>query len=1047
MPKGWRKTLVWSVSLFITYTLLGFLVLPLCIWLFGPKQITRQLDRPAAIRSVRINPFTFSLNIRGLAIQDKDGERFASWEEFYANFQLSSFFGKPWVFKEIRLRDPFVRAQMNKDYSFNFSDLLKKFSSNSTAPKAKSKPLFLEVEKLSILAARASLTDMTPRVPFHRLVGPIELTVTRFRTDPLSENPYSFSGTTDSGERFAWNGSFSLDPVRSFGELSLEGVSIPKYAALYQDLSRFDIASGTVSLQSAYSIALTPTHALASVTNASFLLKGLKLVERSNANDLVRLDTFRVTGVSANLASRHAQVGEVLIDGGRINVIRDQSERINLIEAAQPAEGLTNAPGGVLVLLQAATNAFAAFLSSTNLWSATLHQLDITNCEAHIQDLANRRPVKLDLEQISVSGRELSNLPGAKQDVSLALLCNTNGSVRIDSNIQMEPPTATVNLAVHDLELSPLDPYLESFVDVFILNSKLTVDGRLELKSRENNLPEVTFQGDARMDDFNTVDGLMSEDLVKWQSLQLSGMTAGLQPPSVGIKNMSIIEPIARVAIQTNRAINVLSALRLTETNEVATLPAPADAPPAKANSGGMRQKFGGFLSKLLAGNTNLAAGGTRPKITVDTLSISNAGMKFFDRSTVPQVAFGIKELEGTINGLSSDELGQADLNLKGMFDRGGQFEVTGKINPLTKDSPTDLKVALQGLDLLPSSPYAARFLGHRIDNGKLGLQVAYTVSQKQLKARNVVTIDRLTLGQKVDSPDATHLPVKLAVALLKDRNGKIELDVPIDGNLDDPNFHYGKVVTHVLVNTITKLVTSPFSVLGAVFGGKGEEVSFQDFDPGSAELKASQADKLEALLNGLSERPGLQLEIEGSSDPAVDAQGLRREKLRKDFQAKKWAALKKSEQAQTSATQVTLSEEEFAAFVKETYRAMAQTNTALADTSGTGSATESKTTDKPIRGSKATASRDLAETKGATSLLSRPTTRAEVPTTDIERAVLETVSVTEQDLNQLASERALRTQQRIVDSGKLEASRITVKAPDPASSSPRASRVYFHLQ
>src|SRR5579859_1027694 len=215
VPSKRRRLLVWGLSLFLAYTVTGFLILPLVIRAVAARQLGKQLDRPVRIEKVRLNPFVLSLSVRGLLVQDKDGEPFLSWDEFYANFQLSSFFRKPWVFKEVRLVQPFARAQMNKDYTLNFSDLLKKFSAPSITPKPASKPLFLEVERLSIAGARASITDLTPRVPFHRIIGPVQVTLTKFHTDPASENPYSFSGTTDSGERFAWSGQFSLDPLLS----------------------------------------------------------------------------------------------------------------------------------------------------------------------------------------------------------------------------------------------------------------------------------------------------------------------------------------------------------------------------------------------------------------------------------------------------------------------------------------------------------------------------------------------------------------------------------------------------------------------------------------------------------------------------------------------------------------------------------------------------------------------------------------------------------------------------------------------------------------
>src|SRR5271170_6065446 len=249
-----RKLVVWSLALLVAYTVTGFLILPPIIRSVAAKQLTKQLDREVSIQKVKLNPFVLSATVDGLLIKDKDGQPFVSWDEVYVNFQLSSFFGKAWVFKEISTTKPFVRAQMNKDGTFNFSDLIAKFSTNapSAAPQQPSKPLVLHIDRLHIGGASAAVTDLTMRRPFTRIIGPLDVTLENFRTDPDNKNPYSFAGTTDAGETFSWSGYFYLDPLRSQGELSLDKISLNKYAPLYQDFVRFKIRDGSIGLHANY---------------------------------------------------------------------------------------------------------------------------------------------------------------------------------------------------------------------------------------------------------------------------------------------------------------------------------------------------------------------------------------------------------------------------------------------------------------------------------------------------------------------------------------------------------------------------------------------------------------------------------------------------------------------------------------------------------------------------------------------------------------------------------------------------------------------------
>src|SRR6266542_53966 len=267
-PRG-RRLRFWIPGLVLGYTILGFFILPPIIRAVAVKQLSRQLDREVSIRKVKVNPYVLSATVRGLMIKDKDQQPFVSWDEVYVNFQLRSFFGHPWVFKEISVTNPYVRVQMNKDYTLNFSDLIAKFSTNAP-PKTPSRPLALRIDRLHVAGASSSFLDLTPRTPFARVVGPLSVTLMNFRTDPDNKNPYSFTGTTDAGEKFAWSGYFYLDPIRSQGEFALENISLNKYAPLYQDLVRFEIRDGVADLRSTYRFELSATNRVAIVTNTSF---------------------------------------------------------------------------------------------------------------------------------------------------------------------------------------------------------------------------------------------------------------------------------------------------------------------------------------------------------------------------------------------------------------------------------------------------------------------------------------------------------------------------------------------------------------------------------------------------------------------------------------------------------------------------------------------------------------------------------------------------------------------------------------------------------
>ena len=1042
-----RKLLFWALGLLLFYTVTGFLILPPIIRAVAVKQLSKQLDREVSIQKVRLNPFVLSTTVRGLLIKDKDGESFVSWDEVYVNFQLSSFLGHPWVFKEISVTGPFARVQMNQDGTFNFSDLITKFSTNAPAapPKEPAKPIALWIGRLQITNATASVTDLTHRMPFKRLVGPLNFTLEHFETNPNNENPHVFTGTTDAGEKISWNGFFYLDPLRSWGELTLNNFTLNKYAPLYQDRVPFEIRDGTVGVHVEYRLELGPTNRVMVVTNTAFALRNFKLAEPGSDNNLVELSHFAVTGVNVDAVARQAEIGCVSADGGRLFLLRSGNNSTNAAEPSSPAETATNAPGGIPALLGSVTNAVALLLHSTNLWTGTICDVEFTNCAFHLEDRTASRPARLDLDGIALSVKNISNVPNTNLTVGLSLRWNTNGTIKTDVAVTFSPLTADVQLALDRLDLGTLDPYLESKLNLFIPDSQLGLHGQIQLRTPDGQLPEVSFRGDTWLDGFRTVDGVLGEDLLKWSSVRVSGIEANLNPQTVTIKEIALDNVTARLVIETNHTINLLAALSPAGANAPVDTNAPATTNATKAATVAQNPGVPG---------TNATASAALPPISIGTIVISNAATSFTDRSVTPNVNLAVLEAGGTIAGLSSSQLQHADIDLSAKVDGVGPVAISGTINPFSGTETNDLKITVKDVDLIPTSPYSGKFAGYRIVQGKLNLDLAYNLVGRKLESKNVITLDRFTFGEKVNSPDATHLPVRLAIAILKDRNGQILLDVPIEGSLDDPQFRIGKVVMHTILNLLEKVATSPFSLLGAAFGGGGEELSYQDFAPGNAVLLPANEQKLDSLVKGLYERPGLQLEIAGSIDPEADRDGLRRTSLDKQIRTRQWQSLRKAERATTTPGQLVLTPEQYAAWVKKLYgealdkgvinAAFIAANTNLIAIAAQIPSRSDKTEKGAtilMKGSPTTA----PKSSKAAAISNQPKPAA--PTNPMEALLLASIPVTDNDLEALASDRAKAVRAYLLQTGKVEAARLFLAENQTGGVRSDGSRVYLQFR
>jgi hypothetical protein len=1065
-PQKRRKILRWIAGLLLFYTVFGFLILPPIVRSVAVKQLAKQLDREVSIEKIKINPYALSTSIRGLLIKDKDGQPFVSWDEVYVNLESASFFGHAWIFKEVSTTNTYVRVQMNKDSSLNFSDLIAKFSTNTSAtPPLPSAPLALRIERLHIARASASFTDLTPRTPFKRVIGPLDITLDNFRTDPDNKNPYSFSGTTDGGEKISWSGYFYLDPIRSQGELALENISLNKYAPLYQDFLRFQIRDGVVDLRSAYRFELNASNRVIIATNASLALHSFKLAEPDKDANIVELPEFSVTGVSVDAVARRGEIASISGSGAKLTLLRDTNAAINVVELSKPPDTAGRAPGGIMLLLRSVTNIVAQLLDSTNAAVGTIREVHFQNGALSLTDLVNSRPVTLNLDQISFTATNISNVPGTNLTATLALRWNTNGTVRADVSASFLPPTADIDLALDKVELHQFGPYLESKLNLLIIDSKLGLNGHVSLRTPKDGLPQVTFTGDEWLDDLSTVDGVFGEELLKWGSVRISGIDANLNPQTVAIKEIAVDDAYARIIIETNRTINLLAALRMVDTN--APVETPKDeSPKARSSRGNEAQTEKGKSRNKSEPPHVVSYTNSLPKISITTIVVSNAQIRFTDRSMTPNVNLSIQQAGGTIAGLSTEQLQHADVNLHAKVDNVGPVEITGAINPFDEHSTNEIKITVKDVDLTPASPYSGKFAGYRIAKGKLNLALAYHLQGRNLKSENLITLDQFTFGEKVDSPDATKLPVRLGVAILKDRNGKITLDVPVEGSLDDPKFKLNKVIVMAIENILVKIVTSPFAVLGALLGGKGEELNYQEFAPGSFELQAAGTNKLDSLVKGLYERPGLQLEISGSIDPNADRDGVRLMALEKQLRMAKWQSLRKSERTTTTPEQIALAPDERTKFLQKLYDEASTKEPVQPPTSNAPATKQTAAPAVPIAKKQ---TRLPESTRGATMLMQHkagpptalPATVATAPSTngattvspstevvgEIEQALLNSIAVSDSDFETLASDRAKAVRVYILQTGKVEAERIFITESQPGGVKTNGSKVFLQLR
>ncbi len=483
-------------------------------------------------------------------------------------------------------------------------------------------------------------------------------------------------------------------------------------------------------------------------------------------------------------------------------------------------------------------------------------QLVLSVPSARIEDRAPRRPIITTLSALTLAIRDVSTAPGKPGTVDFVTQVNTTGQIHLAGAVGLSAPSAALDVDIRKLDLLPLQSYLTARTHLLLSRGKLSAQGRLEVAQSADGKLQGGYQGRMALTDLATLDRASAADLIRWKSLFVEGMDVRMAPLAIAIRQVALSDFFARVSINPDGRINLQDLLR-SEPVAGASGSTTATAPEAAAPT------------------TPAPATSAAPPIRIGKVSLQGGAVHFSDNYIKPHYSADLEALGGVISGLSSDAASAASVDLRGQVND-APLGISGKINPLRGNLFMDIKASVSGIEMAPFSPYSGKYVGYDIEKGKLSFEVSYQVLDHALTAQNHLVLDQLTFGNRVESPDATQLPVQLAIALLKDRNGTIDINLPVEGSLNDPQFSVGGLIFKMVINLITKAVTAPFSMIASFFE-QGASASFMTFDPGLETISTAGAAQLQSLARALTERPALKLEITGRADRATDAEGLRR--------------------------------------------------------------------------------------------------------------------------------------------------------------------------
>ncbi|WP_243050157.1 DUF748 domain-containing protein [Dyella sp. RRB7] len=605
-----------------------------------------------------------------------------------------------------------------------------------------------------------------------------------------------------------------------------------------------------------------------------------------------------------DLASRQAALGTVMADGLALDVLRDPRKRITLLElfaAKHPAHK-------------------AAVADTGPPWHWSVDHIGFDNGAIDFTDqAAGGKPVKIRVQSLKGGMDNLSDKLNEPRALELEGSAG-KGSFSASGKLQPVPAVADIQLATKQLDISPFESYISVPLNVTLSSARISSNGKLHYDGRGAE-PKLNYRGNVALEQVRVQDKLTGDDFLRWRTLSGSNVNVdyGTGTPRVRIGGLVLSSFYARMIVNADGKLNLSDVVAKPEEAPVSVTRADTTSPAATAAP-----------KPQTSGTTTTASVPAAPSapaadIHLGGITLVNGQLNYTDNFIKPNYTANLTKLTGKIGAFGTTPGDPpADLSVQAALDDNSPVDIDGTINPLQPVAFLDIKGKANEVELTRLTAYSTRYTGYPITAGKLTVDVHYMLDQRKLNADNHIFITQLTFGDRDESPGIKHLPVKLAVALLKDTQGNIDVDVPVSGSLDDPQFSMGGLIWRAIGNLIAKAATAPFRLLGAAFGGGNhEDLGYVEFDPGSDVLNAQAQERLGKIVAMLNQKTTLNLDIIGRVDPSKDEDGLR--KFTVDTMVRRQKALdqsgKNTDTSDAALAAVNVTPDEYETYLKRAYK------------------------------------------------------------------------------------------------------------------------------
>ena len=868
-----------------------------------------------------------------------------------------------------------VHVDRERDGKINLTNLVEA-SGQPAKPESEKKaaPFVYHVGEVAFDSGKIYFTDETPQHPYKTRLDNLHLAAKGLTNEANKKATAELTFQSEAKEDFTYNADLQLNPLMVDGKFDIKGFRLAPLFPYYENVMNLEARSGLLNLSGTHSLAETDKELSIKLSDINAAFQDLRLYLVGKAEPLWRVSSLVVKDTSVDVNKRVIAIGAFESQGGSGSIEREPDGTINYARlfkttsaAEQPKSSERESP-----------------------WQVTVQLFALNRYGVVFDDKSLPTPAKFVVSDLSLRQENFSNAKNARAKVRLQAKINDRGTIRLTGSAGTFPVGGKLDIEAKEIDLRPIQPYLENQLNFTLTSGRLGAKGNLAFEAGEKGPFKATYQGSAQITDLATVEKSDSQDLLRWKSLDLNQVQFDADPLKVRVDEITLADFYSRLILGADGKTNLQKlVVQKAETKDSAPAPAPQAKDPNQPSPE--------------------PPSGEKP-VTIGKVTLKSGNINFSDFFIKPNYSANLTQVEGTISELKPEAPG--DINLLAKLDNAAPVEINGKINPLGKELYLDIVADAKEIELSPFSPYSGKYVGYGIERGKLSFNVKYKLENRKLDAQNQIILNQLTFGEKVESPTATKLPVLLAVALLKDRNGVIDVNLPISGSLDDPQFSVGGIILRIIINIITKAVTAPFALIGSMFGGGGEELSFIEFDYGRATLSPVAEGKLKTLATAMNNRPALKLEISGRADPVNDLEGLKKVSIERKVKAQKFKELARQDNAPRSVDDVQIASGEYERYLKAAYGA------------------ESFPKPRNIIG--------LAK---------------DIPVPEMEALMLKYAQVSDDDVRDLANRRAQTVRDRLLATNQVTADRLFIVAAKPLMKEEqdkvkaKSSRVDFSLK